>query len=184
MATYSAPVVPAFPAGYAPLQSDFATWWYQNASFLQNRIVARVSQTTTATTLPASGADTVIDFDTVLEDPYSGWVGSPFWEWRPPAGYSGWFEVTVCVRTAAVPAGADLQVNVYNPALSTVVPAQCAQAGDNFGAGVCGSWTTYLVGGQDSVAAAASLLNSGSAVNTSLTAGQQSTMQVVWLSQL
>jgi hypothetical protein len=178
MTTWPAPIVPVFPAGYDPQQADFTTWWYDVASFLQNRVVARVSQTTTATTLPSSGANTTIAYDTVAEDPYSGWNAAAH-AWGPPAGYSGWYEVTITVRTAAVAANVDLYIGLggtYTEKLASVL----ASAG---GGGAECVFAVYLTGGQDTVTAMAELLNSGSNVNTNLTAGQQSTMEIVWLSQ-
>jgi hypothetical protein len=179
VATYNPPSVPAFPAGYGPTQLDFDNWWYQTAAFLQNRVVFRATQTTTATSLPDSGASTLIHFDDVLEDPYSGW-DSGTWMWTPPAGYSGWYQATLLVRTVAVGADVDLRpilAGTYGQALAT------AQGTTAFGAGVSGTFTVYLVGGQDTIGGACELLNSGSAVNTSLTAGQQSALELVWISQ-
>lgn len=180
--TFPAPLVPAFPAGYPPQQADFTTWWQDTSAFLQNKVVARVSQSVTATTLPHSGVQTVIGFDTILEDPYAGWVGSPFYEWRPPAGYSGWYQVTITVRTGFA-SGADLYVYVNTPALGASAPVGGLQLANSVNAGVSGTFTTYLVGGQDAVQGVASLVNSGADIGTSLTAGQQSTMEVAWLTQ-
>ena len=69
MTTWPAPSVPVFPAGYGPTQTDLDNWWYNVAGFLQTGVVFRASQTTTATSLPDSGAATTIGFDDVLEDP-------------------------------------------------------------------------------------------------------------------
>lgn len=179
MTTWPAPSVPVFSAGYGPSQADFDNWWYNVAGFLQNRVVFRATQTTTATSLPDSGASTVIHFDDVLEDPYSGWDGSTYM-WTPPAGYSGWYQVTLLVRTAEVAANVNLRpilAGTYGQALATAMGA------DTSGAGVSGTFTVYLVGGQDTIGGACELLNSGSAVNTSLTSGQRSALELVWLSQ-
>ena len=178
MATYNAPAVPVFSAGYGPQASDFNSWWMQTASFLQNRVVFRASQTTTATSLPDSGAATTIGFDDVLEDPYSGWDSGTYL-WTPPAGYSGWYQATVLVRTADVAANVDLRpllAGTYAYQLSCVM-------GATFGAGASGTYIVYLVGGQDTIGGACQLLNSGAAVDTSLTAGQQSALELVFISQ-
>ena len=178
MATYDAPSVPSFPAGYGPTQTDFNNWWYQTAAFLQNRVVFRASQTTTATSLPDSGAATTIGFDTVLEDPYSGWDGSTFL-WTPPAGYSGWYQASLTVRTADVAVNVDLR-----PLLAGTYGFQMACVmGATFGAGVSGTYVVYLVGGQDTIGGACQLLNSSANVDTSTTSGQQSTFELVWVSQ-
>jgi hypothetical protein len=177
--TYPPPSVPVFNAGYGPTQTDLDNWWYNVAGFLQTGVVFRATQTTTATSLPDSGASTLIHFDDVLEDPYSGWDGST-WMWTPPAGYSGWYQATLTVRTVAVGADVDLRpilAGTYGQALAT------AQGTTAFGAGLSGSFIVYLVGGQDTIGGACELLNSGSAVNTSLTAGQRSTLELVLVSQ-
>jgi hypothetical protein len=176
--TYNPPAVPSFPAGYGPQALDFYNWWYQTAGFLQTRVVLRASQTVSATSLPDSGAATTIEFDTIAEDPYSGWDSGTFL-WTPPAGYSGWYQATLCVRTATVAGDVDVRAllaGTYNINLSTVM-------GSTSGAGVEGTFPVYLVGGQDTIGGAAELLNSGAAVNTNLTAGQQSTFELVWISQ-
>ena len=178
MATYNAPSVPVFNAGYGPEAADFDTWWYQTASFLQNRVVFRASQTTTATSLPDDGDATTIEFDTVAEDPYSGWDGSTFL-WTPPTGYSGWYQATLLIRTADVAANVDLRpllTGTYSYQLSTVM-------GATFGAGVSGTYVVYLVGGQDTIGGACQLLNSSANVDTSTTSGQQSTFELVFISQ-
>ena len=179
MATYNAPAVPVFSAGYGPQASDFNSWWMQTASFLQNRVVFRASQTTTATSLPDSGAATTIGFDDVLEDPYSGWDSGTYL-WTPPAGYSGWYQATLTVRTVTLANNVDLQpllAGTYDYALCRLMGSS-----DN-GAGAQGSAIVYLVGGQDTIGGACKLLNSGAAVDTDLTAGQQSTLELVWISQ-
>ena len=178
MVTFNPPAVPNFPAGYGPTQMDFYGWWYQTASFLQNRVVLRASQAVSATSLPDSGAATTIEFDTIAEDPYSGWDGSTFL-WTPPAGYSGWYQATLTVRTATVATDVDVRAllaGTYNFNLSTVM-------GSTNGAGAEGTFIVYLVGGQDTIGGAAELLNSGSAVDTGLAAGGQSTFELVFISQ-
>ena len=82
---------------------------------------ASASQTTTATSLPDSGAATTIGFDTVAEDPYSGWDSGTFL-WTPPAGYSGWYQATLTVRTVTVAANVNLRpllAGTYGQALAT-----------------------------------------------------------------
>lgn len=179
MTTWPAPSVPVFPAGYGPTQTDLDNWWYNVAGFLQQGVVFRASQTSAATSLPDSGASTLIHFDTVAEDPYSGWDDSTYL-WTPPAGYSGWYQATLLVRTAEVGADVDLRpllAGTYGQALAT------AQGTTGFGAGVSGTYAVYLVGGQDTIGGACELLNSSANVDTSTTAGQVSTFELVWLSQ-
>jgi hypothetical protein len=176
--TFPPPFVPVFPAGYGPQATDFGTWWANNAGFLQNRVVFRASQTTTATSLPDSGAVTTIGYDNVLEDPYSGWDSGTFL-WTPPAGYSGWYQVTMTIRTVALSALVNLRASLAG---SYTYQLTCLQGSSTDG-GVSATYGVYLTGGQDSAGAAGQLLNSGSNVNTSLTAGQNSTLEICWLSQ-
>jgi hypothetical protein len=179
MATFPAPAVPVFSsyAGYPPRQADFTTWWYNTASFLQNRVVFRARQATTATSLPSSGAATTIGYDTVDEDPYAGWNAGTH-SWGPPAGYSGWYQVAVTLFTVALAAAV-----LIRPGCSASGAANLAaiQGAAGHAAGAEGQFTVYLTGGQDSVQGQGSLQNSGVAVNTSLTAGQQSSIDIVWL---
>lgn len=179
MTTYNTPITPVFNAGYGYEASDLNSLWMQTASFFQTRVVLRVSQTTTATSLPDSGAVTTIGFDNVLEDPYSGWDSGTHL-WTPPAGYSAWYQATITIRTVTLADLVDLRpvfAGTYSYALTTV------EGNSNAGAGVSATFVVYLVGGQDTLGAACSLLNSGSAVDTSLTAGQQSGLEIIYLSQ-
>jgi hypothetical protein len=179
MATWPPLQVPSFAAGLGPQASDMNTWWYSTAGFMQNRVVARLSQSVSAQSLPSSGANTTIQFDTVIEDPYSGWQGSPSYAWEPPAGYSGWYQVTITIRTVALPTLVDLFAGLGGTYSDKLVSIQGAQ---DVGAGASARFAVYLVGGQDTVTAVCELLNSGSNENTSITAGRQSTMEITWLS--
>jgi hypothetical protein len=179
MTVYEPPSVPVFNAGYGPQATDFNTWWMQTAGFLSTRVVLRVAQETAATSLPDSGAATLIHYDTVLEDPYDGWDGSTYL-WTPPAGYSGFYQATLTIRTDGV-----ANLVALRPVLAGTFSytLACVQGQSNAGAGVCATFTTYLVGGQDTIGGACELLNSGAAVNTDITAGQNSTLELVWISQ-
>jgi hypothetical protein len=179
MATWNPPVVPVFPAGYAPQATDFNTWWYQTGSFLQNRVVFRASQTTTATSLPDTGSAVTIAYDNVIEDPYSGWSASTHL-WTPPAGYSGFYQATITLRIVQPASLVFIEPRLAGTYTTTLA---AVQGQSNAGAGVSGTFTVYLVGGQDTLGAEAQLLNSGSNLNTSLTAGQQSSLEIVYLSQ-
>lgn len=185
--TTPAPSVPDFLAGYGPQQSDMQSLWTNPAAFFQQRVIFRASQTTTATSLPASAAITTIGFDNIIEDPYSGWNASTH-EWLSPLGLSGWYQVTLTV--AIVGTGASGVVLVPSIQCSSGTAGNLAQ-GYPLGETVCSSssesavestWYLYLVGGHDAVYGAASIQNSSSAVLTSLTAGYNSSMEAVWIS--
>lgn len=177
----STPSVPDFIAGYAPQQADFESWWVGPATFFLDKVVARVTQQSTTTSLPDSAALTKIKFDTVDEDPYSGWNGTTF-EWQAPAGYSGWYLVTFrcSVTGAADNVALALQLaTTYNTDgyLDTVVeqpvPAGASPA--------CSSQYVFLAGGQDSVWAEAAIVNSSSALSTVTTTGLYPTMEICWV---
>jgi hypothetical protein len=178
-----APGVPGFIAGYGPQASDMNTLWADAAAFFQQKVVFRASQTTTATTLPDSGAITTIAYDNVIEDPYSGWSSSTH-EWTPPTGYGGWFLISVTVFTASA-ATAGWQIAVYPSA--SVAPqsgtgTQVTEAPIATGpSGVCGFRYVYMTGGQDQAWGAAALVGGSSAVSTNLTAGSNSTIEIMWI---
>lgn len=182
--TTPAPSIPDFIAGFGPQQPDFQNLWVNALAFFQQRVIFRATQTTTATTLPSSGAVTTIAYDNILEDPYGGWSASTH-KWTAPAGLSGWYQVTVTVWVAP-PAALQVVLSpyvggsaAYNPnsgveLAGVTVPTAIA-------AGVEGTWALWLTGGQDATWGAGAIANSSSNVLTSLTAGQNSSIEIVWL---
>jgi hypothetical protein len=177
-AVFPPPVVPVFPAGYQPVQADFTRWWYSVLGFFQNKPVFRAVQAASTTPIPTGGVLTQIGYDTVLEDPYQGWNTVQPGAWSPPAGYSGWYQVTVTLYTQDLPSGADIRALVggtYTQDLGTT-PGPTGHF-----AGVEGQFVIYLIGGQDFVYGAAELFASSS-VSTADAAGQMSSMEVLWLS--
>jgi hypothetical protein len=178
------PIVPLFQPGFGPQQGDFAALWPAAAGFAQQRVVARMIQQTTTTTLASAFAtSTTIGYDTVLEDPYNGWNNSSH-VWFAPTGYSGYYLVTAQVFTAASStAGVGLLLNILctntNSAafIITVTMLPTATVG-------CGEAAAliYLVGGQDGVYVTAQQQNATNTLaTTSATFGQQSTLDVVWV---
>lgn len=109
-----APPVPQVPAGWMPVQADFDLWVTDSFSFLSQLPVFR-AQRQAAQSL-TGGAFTLIDLDTVLEDPYGGWsptaTGSqPAWSWLCPAGCGGWYEATLSGFTASQGSGSAVQAS-------------------------------------------------------------------------
>jgi hypothetical protein len=173
------PTVPIFSAGRQPQQADFTAWWFGNVQFHQSRVVFRARQATATTTLPTGGTVTPIAFDTIDEDPFGGWSSSSH-SWTPPVGYSGWYQVTVTLATAAVNTGNDIRAlldGTYTFDLATV------QGSTTHTCGVEGQFTVYLIGGQDNVKGSGSLLNASASIATSITAGRQSSIEVMWLGE-
>jgi hypothetical protein len=184
--TTPSPGVPDFIAGYGPQQSDFQSWWVNSAAFFQQRVIFRALQSTTATTLPDSGDAVNIEFDDVLEDPYSGW-DSVHHTWTPPAGYSGWYLVTLTVIMAAAPSASSITLSTYVEQNGGVIlfPLASTVLAGGSGAATCGNGGAqyvYLTGGQDIVAGKAAIQNAAAGLDTSVTAGQQPAIEIVWIS--
>jgi hypothetical protein len=184
--TTPAPSVPDFLAGYGPQQSDMQSLWTNPAAFFQQRIIFRATQATTATSLPASAAITTIAFDNIIEDPYAGWNASTH-QWLSPPGFSGFYQVTLTVAIVGTGASGVM----LSPYVQTTGAAGNLAQSVQLGATLCSSsaesavestWYVYLVGGHDSVYGAANIENSSSAVLTNLTAGYNSSMEIVWIS--
>jgi hypothetical protein len=97
---YAPPVIPQFPAGYGPFAADFNGWVQSTMGFLTQDIVFRAERHASQT-IPTN-TTTKIQYDTVLEDPYSGWNASTF-EWLAP--YTGWYLATT-TSTVSAAAGA------------------------------------------------------------------------------
>ena len=88
MTLYSPPSIPVFPAGFSPQASDMNNWIQDSFGFLTTQVVFRAEQHTSQS---LSGF-TLIEYDTVLEDPWGGWNGSTF-AWLAP--FTGWYEITL-----------------------------------------------------------------------------------------
>jgi hypothetical protein len=172
---------PQFEAGSKPhgnlATQDLDILIQQPLAFLTAGIFARVHQATAQTLTDA--ADNVIHYDTVDEDPYSGWSGSPNWRWAVPAGCSGWYHVRVGCSLATVPANTELRpevtVNGINQfSLQDPVSPSAPML-------VTGSAYVYLFGGVDYVQGTVHL-TAGSNEPTSVTAGLQPMLELSWVS--
>lgn len=175
-----APSIPYFVAGTGLQQPDMETLWVSPATFFEQRVVFRATQATTATSLPSTGAITKIAYDDVLEDPYSGWSSANYW-WTAPSGYSGWYQVTVTVFVSG-PAAEEV---ILIPYISSAIIGNIPVAGvvlPEASSGASGTWYVYLVGGSDAIHGAAAINNASANLDTSLTAGQNSTLEIIWTS--
>lgn len=172
------PQTPIFPAGYGPLPADFDGWVQTPLSFLTGKVVFR-GELSTATTWTNS-ANTLIPFNTIDEDPYSGWSSGSH-SWTCPAGCSGTYVVTMTVSaapsadtTTSMRAVVDLNSN----SLWTIAEGQTSSSQNNL---TCGSVPVQLYGGQDVLTFFTFWTSSanGAAVTTS---GQRTTAEVTWFS--
>jgi hypothetical protein len=176
------PVAPSFIAGSGPQAADFDSWIQAPFTFLTSKVVFR-AQRQAAQSL-SGAAFTLMQYDTILEDPYGGWsataTGSqPAWSWLAPAGCSGWYEVTMTAFTANPGTTSDLLVAVLYMDGSAYLQASAEWGADGHAAGSCGSVPVALYGGQDYIQG---YTYTQAAVSTPATTGQYPTIEVCWLS--
>jgi hypothetical protein len=139
------PAVPVFPAGYGPLPADFNGWVQAPLGFLTGQVVFRGAQTVTQSY--TAGSNNVIRYDTVNEDPYAGWNGSPSWWWLAP--YTGWYEIIVTVSLAATTNYAQAAIFVTGGTQQYISSEHQGPAGTFGGAGAYA--IVALTGGVDYV---------------------------------
>ena len=171
------------PHGTAGLGQQYANLTYlisDSFGFLTSKAVFRGTQAVSQS-LSASVVSNTITLDTVLEDPYGGWTGSPWYYWMPPQGVSGWF---LCVGNVFTTAPAT--ANATNPLVAT-------NGADNYAgsltsnpsvAHACGRPViamVYLLGGVNLVQLQA-VLAGGANLATSVTAGTNSHLEICWIS--
>lgn len=177
---------PVIPAGLAvhgdKLTRDLNTLITNPVSFLATGIFARLRQASGAQTLTAS-ATSVLAFDTVDEDPYSGWSAAGTAtqaadSWQPPAGCSGWYLVHVSASLGTVPADSVLRPVV----VVTGVPQFAVEDPKAPSAPMIasGSAFVYLLGGSDYVQGAVFFASGSGNEPTSIAAGYQSVMDLSW----
>jgi hypothetical protein len=176
------PSIPVPIAGFGYQQADIISLWSNAAAFFQQRVVFRATQTVGSTTLPHSAAITTIAYDTILEDPYSGWAETTASQWTAP--FAGWHQVTITVWIAA-PGATNTVLLAYaqtakSPGNAANSRALTAVVMPNAVGGAEATWCVYLAAG-DAVYGAAAISNSGSDVSTNLTSGENSAIEVVWL---
>lgn len=176
------PAVPSVPAGWKPAQADFTLWVTTTFSYLSQPANFR-AQLTAAQSL-TGGAFQVIHFDSIIEDPYSGWSASgsstqAAWSWLCPAGHGGWYEVTLSGFASSQGAGTTSQVAtglVLNGALWQYASDDWAVAGAVSGSS--GSLQVPLLPG-DYVQAAIFVTAS---VSTPAAAGELPAIELNWVS--
>jgi hypothetical protein len=173
--TVTDPVAPDFIAGYAPVTTDFDNWIQAPFEFLTTKVVFR-AQLEGGMSLVVG--ENQVFYDTVLEDPYSGW-NSGTGEWECPAGCSGWYEVTLTSFTNS--AGVTTGLIEAALALNGTGYQECSSdwAVDGHATGSSGSVPIALYGGQDAVAG---YIYSSQAVGVPTTNGQYPTIEIVWIS--
>jgi len=177
---------PVIPAGLAvhgnQYTADLNNLIISPLLFCATGIFARLRQAASPQTL-ATGATTMIAFDTTDEDPYGGWSASATstqaaYSWQPPSGCSGWYHVHVTLSLGTVPADAVLRPVVY----VTGMPQFCVETpkAPNSPLVTSGSAYVYALGGADYIQAGAAYSSASGNEPTSVTTGYQSVMDISW----
>lgn len=173
------PQIPLFIAGAQPAPSDFNSWIQAPFAWLTSKVVFRAELSAATTWI--QGANTLIPYNSILEDPFSGWNPGTF-SWTPPAQGTGTYEVSITASAAAASdATTALRAVLYlnGSALYTMSTTQASQSQSCL---TGGSAPLQLYGGQDSVSAYAFWNTTGGNGSAVTTAGQRSTLEITWLS--
>lgn len=169
------PVSPLFVAGSGPVPGTFDGQVQAPFAFLTSKVAFR-AQLQGGQSLGA-GFNHLI-YDTILEDPYSGWnAGTGLW--TCPAGCSGWYDVSLTGFTGNLgSANAFVQLSLY---LNGTVYQQASEvwAVDGHQTGACAQVPVALTGGQDYIAG---YLYTSVSSSTPTTAGELCTIEVAWIS--
>lgn len=167
---------PQFTAGSKPhgdrATRDLTRLITNPLAFLTTGISARLTQSASSQGLVTG--NNVLQMDTTAEDPYGGWAGSPVWAWYCPPGCSGWYQVLVEVSAASGTPELRPWVSVGGTVITSL--QGCAGASPRTAGG---SGYVYLLGGVSYVQAGTW---AGSSVSTVITAGQQSRLELQWVS--
>lgn len=175
MTLQTVPAVPQVPAGYAPVQADLTLWVTSPFTFLATMPVFRAERA--AAQSLSGGSYNILAYDTVLEDPYSGWSSGSS-EWTCPAGCAGWYDVTLSGFAGSQGGTGDQNVAalVLNGTLWSVGPGDWAPSSGDGGAS--GAVQVPLLPG-DTVQVWAYATAS---VSTPTTAGQLPAVELAWVS--
>ena len=174
------PGIPSFPARYPALTTDFDTWIKDPFVFLVAPPVLRVRLASAQAI--SSGTWTILQFASVDDDTYSGWVttgSSPNYRYVPQA--PGWYLVTLRVAANAAAGGTThaLMPGIYVTGMRYEGNESWQVTSDTAGQ-VSTQQLVYLVPGVDYVQGAIVILSA--ALNTPSTSGQQCLMDINWVS--
>jgi hypothetical protein len=137
------PSPPVFTAGTPPVPATFTGWITDTLGFCTAGIVFRAQQQVTQSF--SANTQTVVTFDTVLEDPYSGWNAASH-EWLAPA--TGWYEVTSTLVINSL--NATLTNTIFLSGVTQYAFSAIAES-SSYPGGACASAYVPLVIGQDFV---------------------------------
>lgn len=177
--TTPVPALPAWVPGMPLSYEDMLTQVSDTYAFWQDKVIFRASQDSTPTTLTDTPPAAVVIFDTVAEDPYSGYDISNG-TWLAPV--SGWYQITAAVSCASVPSSnAILQAYVQTNYGSWIIAAVPLVTPSPSVTIALGTWMVYLIEGLDSFWVAGELINATGTALTDVTGGVNSRVQAVWL---
>ena len=166
--------IPIWPAGYQASTELFNNLGQATLGWLANRFMFRALRV--AAQSISSGTNTVVAYDTIIEDPYQGWATVAANAWTVP--FTGWYEITVgnCVNAAAVvlSAGVGVTGQYFFFAASNTANA-------SFQCGVQGTYVVQMNAGTDYIQGL--IFSSQNASTTTSTAGFQPSIEVFFLSQ-
>jgi hypothetical protein len=171
--------IPVFDAGYPPQPADFNNWIQVPFTFLTQKTVFRASLNNNAINLP-TGQNTLIPFDTILEDPWSGWDVATS-SWTCPAGKSGTYLVSV---TGAAQGVSDPTATLQPLAGLNGTPIWTVNntwAPSNQIAVASGSMPVQLYAGQDQVSGWL-FWNASKDGQVSCLGGRRCTIEITWQS--
>jgi hypothetical protein len=169
--TGSPPAVPQFATGYGYLPSDFDNLIQVPLTFLTTGIIFRAEQH--AGQALTGGSNTVIQYNTILEDPYAGWSATAYTYTVP---YTGWYEITVTGTMTVT--GTPIEVLIKTPE-STISGGAHPVLASYPGMASC-SQTLPLTGGEDTVQGVTLVSTS---TNTNTVNGRYSTIEISFVSQ-
>jgi hypothetical protein len=173
------PQIPAFLAGDQPAPADFNNWIQTPFAWVTSKVVFRAELS--AATTWTQGVNTLIPYNSVLEDPFSGWNSGTF-SWTPPMQATGTYEASITASAAAAVDGTTALRTVLYLNGSPLYNMSTAQASQSQPCLTGGSAPLQLYGGQDSISAYAFWNTTGGNGSAITTAGQRCTIEITWLS--
>lgn len=170
------PTIPDFIAGTAPTPAIFDGWVQSPLAFLTTRVVFRAELSSGTTWV--NGSNTLIPYNVIDEDPFSGWSSGTH-SWTPPADYTGTYEISI---TASSTAAGDNTTSLRTLFLlngASLYITSAVQASQTQSVISSGTVSQQLFGGQDNVSAAVLWTSSGNGTAVT-TSGQRCTMEITW----
>lgn len=166
------PAIPSFAAGYGYTPTFMDALVQAPLTFLCSQIVFRAHDTSNQA---LSTSFSNLTYDTVDEDPYSGWNASSH-QWLAP--YTGWYSVTVTCSVAT--AGVSLRVAVGQSGAAQYEGTGALLAGAVLGEGSAAA-VVLLAGGTDFITGQA--LASGACSTDTSSPGRFPSLEITYYAQ-